>query len=774
MATRQQSQLLTLRVLSGKLLAAPDTAFLLHNVYEDTEDGTLTSVPGLQSYTNENDFYGEDIGSGWVTQTTLKAEVYWSIFHTILPNGFDCVLIHADSYIFKYEGALNAWYRITDKFVFNDDSSKYNTQWVATPNGVIIIPPVGRALFYDGEVCGYLGYNFIPKAPDGLGPRSRHAVDKLYPNSEYPSAGTSPEESLYGVNASIEPYMNSQGYAHDALYNFSTGFAPDFGVCRVGTAITPPGIWSAQGKLLKGSYQVTCQFVDRWGNLSPISAKSNAIVFDEQFSWYGTLTEDAGDVIPDKGIPATADRVKKQIIWTNIPKGPDDTIGRILYRTKDTYNSGDLGLYELVGNASGGTNSYATLPDNMSTIFPDNIPDAWLVSPVLNIVPVPEFRFAVIAFGRLWVGNTRENKGLIRPSLEGLWGTFPANQEIIPDPRGYEVTGLITLNGLLVVFTLNSMFLIQSNVDGNGFISSTLSNNIGCIAPNSIVAMPNNTLIWLSNNGFYSFDGKKIIKISNEIDYFVNRVNVGRVSKSVATYVTGYSSYICYAPFESNEYNSSSFCFNGSTWYSQAQMNVVRGLCETQDHRKYLLACGLENKTEDEENNVFVLNTRKGDAQNTRIETSWINLIQPQSGALQSIYILLRDTLYQRSAKAYIMEDDILNDYILKLIYYTDMDMWQKGEYKFRVSDPLSQQYYFDKDIELDSVMFEMRPQTPIYKRSRLFWLRLDINTVQSSCFKLAFQTNKFLKFMGISFNEIPTGDGLTSLPVVETIGHTT
>jgi len=775
MATRQQSTLLSLRYLSGKLLTAPDTAFLLHNVYEDSEDGTLTSVPDVQSYTNENDFWGNDLPTPWVTQSVLKAQTYWSIFHALLPNGYDCVLIHAGAYIYKYEGARNAWYKIFDNPIISDDSGRYNTQWIATPTGVIIIPPRGQALFYDGEKCGYLGYNIKPKPPEGMGPRSTNAVDKLYEDSQYPHPGAGPTEQIYGkplLSPENKPSMNSDGYAHDGLYNFSTGMMPDFGVGRVGTAVTPPGIWSAQGKLLKGSYQVCVQYVDVWGNLSPVSFRSSPVTFDEQFSWYGTLKKDGDDFVPDVGVPATADRVKKQIIWTNVPTGPENTIGRILYRTKDTYNSGDLNIYELVGNAAGGSDSFATMPDNASVMFPDNIPDAWLINPAMDIVPVPEFRFGVVAFGRFWIGNTIENKGLIRPSIEGLWGTFRANEEIVPDPRGYEITGMKSISGQLLVFTAKSIFLLKFNEQGNDFITITLSNNIGCVAPDSLVILPDNQLIWLSDNGFYSWDSNKITKISGDIDYFTRRINTGRIAKAVATFSNDYSAYVCYVPYEGSTHNNMAFVYNGKNWSSQSQLDIVTGICETQDNRKYLLACGYNNKSLADGSNVYVLNTAKGTSKTTIIETGWINLINPTTNSIQTIYVLVRDTLYQEDAIPFIA-DVTISDYMVSMEYYVNMDMDKKGTARFRVSSPSENQQYFNKRIQSYFALSEMYPKEIIYKRSRLFWLKVDILAPQANSFKLKFSTTKYLKFMGISFNAIPTGDGLTDLPVVSAFGGT-
>ena len=131
-----------------------------------------------------------------------------------------------------------------------------------------------------------------------------------------------------------------------------------------------------------------------------------------------------------------------QVAWTGVPTGPDHCVGRIIYRTKDLVNSGDIKFYELPLNAASVATGFATLPDNVTTVYPDNIPDSFLALPIQEFVPVPKFKLCQIAFGRLWIGNIEGSEGMIRPSMPGQWGTFKKNEELYPDPAGGEITGM--------------------------------------------------------------------------------------------------------------------------------------------------------------------------------------------------------------------------------------------------------------------------------------------------------------------------------------------
>ena len=184
----------------------------------------------------------------------------------------------------------------------------------------------------------------------------------------------------------------------------------------------------------------------------------------------------------------------KQVIWCGLDDGPDGTVGKILARSKDERHSGTLDLFELPSGAQEGSLAFATIPDNITTSFPDNIPDSWLVKPVDDVIGVRPFKLYKLAFGRGFAANYDDDPGLLRWTKITRWGTFLRHDFMYPDPRGAEITGLHPVEGGLLVFTESSTFLVAVSNDGQGFKSQTLHTSVGCSAPSSIKTTPRGPL----------------------------------------------------------------------------------------------------------------------------------------------------------------------------------------------------------------------------------------------------------------------------------------
>ena len=592
------------RIASGKLFLPGEVASRLENMVP-TEEGTLRSVVGPAPYVPKKTApYGAPASADIPASgaSIVYGNAMRGIHHCLLRGGEkEVLLLHTADEIWSFQGWAHytgvAWKKIVGPTptgtplrimpLPKDTRPRFPTQFVTTPSGVVIIPQDARALFYDGLTIYTLGYDQTPGPPTPRGPSSQW----------YEHIATSVQ---YG-NITGNNFQNNEGYAHDALWGFNASGHETFKYGRVGTTLQSGASndWSdvsgaiqqtdlGSAWLEPGVWRCAVQFVDRWGNLSPLSGESAEVRFARQAS-FGLLT--AGP--PAEVVPIEAERVRKHIAWTDVPVGPPGTVGRILYRSKDRVNSGTLDLFMLPLNSTVSTDAFTTLPDNVTTTYPDNIPDFWLTQTPVRPVPVTNFRLGALAMGRFWAANFDTAPGLVRPSMAGRWGTFLEDEEIYPDPSGGELTGLVTVSNGLLVFTRTSTYRIEPYYDGPGFRTLSLSHSVGCVAPSSAATLADGRSIWMARDGFYSYDGTTIKHISEELDSDWRRHNTARNPQAVATVSDQKRLYRCWVARDGSPDNTWCYEYDGMGWRAQPKLvDSAAAVCTTQDHRSYTLVAG--------------------------------------------------------------------------------------------------------------------------------------------------------------------------------------
>jgi hypothetical protein len=555
------------------------------------------------------------------------------VFHCKLRGGQrDVLLVHSGDQIWEFEGWNRAYRRLIspsvgqlDAALPDDNRPQWPTQFEATPTGVVIVPAVGRAYFYDGRVVAPLGFAERPAAPVMRGPEA--------------SSSTTP---------------NDVGYAHDR--NPNDAWTPPgnqtcmlFGFPRIGTVESPfEANEDHAGQLLDGRWQGAVQWVDAWGNLSPVSPRSNTVEIRRQKSSAGATLD-------------TVDLYRKQFLWTGIECGPPGTRARILYRTQDMLHAGTQKLYEMPLDASPSATAFATMPDNESNIFPDNTPDSWLLVEAPNIVPVPEFRLCRAAFGRLFIANTAGDPGLVRWSLPGQWGTFAQGDEDYPDSSGAEITGLWRVPQGLLAFTTSSTFFIGPNDQGDGFRSHTLHAHAGCVAPSSIGTLLDGRVVWLGEQGFYQWDGQNIQRISDPIGEDLRAFTRGRLVQATAAVDPRSGEYRCWLPYNGSSDNNICFTFDGFNWRRRTDVKAA-AVCVTRDERQYMLAAGkVTDATGTEKNGLWVLDhateTFKPQRNVAVMETIWLGSeASLDRGSTWEFWLMLREE-QQRGLKVEVMRD---------------------------------------------------------------------------------------------------------------------
>lgn len=506
--------------------------------FKVTDEGTVKTITGPCPYE-------VDRGSGY-----QKLGTPHGLFHAGLLGGVaDMLLLRAGTQLYRHAGWNRNWESILTG-LDNDDRPGYPDQFVVLSDKIIWTNGVDRAqvITHDGMVTP-LGFDVAPGAPTVLSPG-------VVP-SEYRSTS----------------YANSTGYSWPG---------------RIGTI--GDVLDGQHGSILAGTWYYFIQYEDIHGNLSPLSAASNSaaiatIQADPFWNAEGTGFLSGGDDdatitegIPDDGQGTELDDLARQFMVQLGGTGPDHTVAMRVYRTPDARHVGtEPRLLIRVGG-----NEQLSVPDAMA--------DSELGPKGIQMAAVPVFQTMCTHQGCLIIANTPGDPGIVRRSQVGFPGTFPETDWVYPDSGGSEVTAVTSHGGVLLAFTESSVYSLEV------FDSPRpLAQGIGCVAPRSIKAMPDGTLIWLGRDGFYGMRGMQIMRLSGPIDRTVrNYINRGRVRLAVATLDWASGEYRCAVAPAGESQQRFIFCFDGQHWRRQQLGIDIRDMCTTDDWRLYTLIAGRE------------------------------------------------------------------------------------------------------------------------------------------------------------------------------------
>jgi len=695
---------LILRGESNLLISAADLADRIENLVA-TREGTLRSVEGPAPFL----YIPEQGDKGF---PTIYSDQMYGVYHTLLQAGsVDLLLVHSGSNIYSFQGwktpsGADAPFKIVvgssgalvTQELESTDVPQFPTQFETTPKGVVIVPQnEARAVFYNGITALPLGYDSVPPAAVGHGPE------------------TSDPETAGNINA--------DGYGVSRMAGGYT-LHSDFGYGRLGTVESRSDV-GLGARLFSGIYQCSYQWIDAFGNLSPIAPRSNEVRFLEQQT---------------KEVIDAPEMTQKHVLWSNIATGPTGTLGRILSRTKDTLNSGTQKLFIVPGNVGYGVyGAFATLPDNSAIKWPDNVPDAWILAEPRDAMVVPVFKLCRLALGVLWIANTSDDPGVLIPSMPGRYGTFLQNTEIFPDPSGGEITGLWSTPSGLLVFTAASTFLLTPGADGTGFRVITLNANAGCLGPSSIASLPTGVVIWLGREGFYGFDGEGISLISEHIRRETDRINPVRAKGAVAIFDPNTNEYRCWAPLDGSRINNSCFVFDGAGWRTRRKESL-QSVCVTRDHRKYGIGGGRVVRSDGTTTSgLWVLDRSVGHyplkQTTSAVETVWISWGKSKDKrTIKTVYLALRET-YTGSVKVSV---------------YRDWRMKATPEYEDTETGTL----YLEEDAA--PTWGQVSWDGFSWNRRRPFWKRVDINVPACEVYKIRIESKYPFEFIGMTVDEEP------------------
>ena len=754
-----------LRVESGRLIAPNEVASKIENMYL-TDTGSLRSVQGPATYqptypvaaTADPDPGLDFARSAGVYHCLLQSGerdvLLWHVVYQGSPTLFSVIQEHKGWDVnagAPYGTTLLAPSGVTA--LVNADleislRAQFPTQFESTPDGVVIVPQGGIAYFYDGDVIAPLGFPEKPGAPSGEGP-----ITTGLPTTPG-TTGRAP---------------NNFGYAHRGtdyttplIYYSGTGASQSiplpypFGKCNIGTTtfsdvISPATGGGVVGKntyggvLRAGNWKCAVQFIDRWGNLSALSPPSGGVSLEKMENADGESSFKYADFLP-------IDNLKYQFLWSGIDTGPNHCVGRILCRTKDLLNSGDSKYYELPSNFGGGFFEFSTIPDNITSSFPDDVPDSALITEALEYVPVPEFKVCRVAFSRLWIANFKNQPGAVRYSVVGKWGTFEKDSLVFPDPTGDEVTGLWPTDQGLLVFTASSTFLFTLNSDGDGFRAATLNTTIGCVAPSSLQTMRNGQTVWLGGKGFYGYSGTTLDLLSTIIQPTINKINAARSRQAVSAIDHEMDEYRCWVPTDGSTTNNLCLVYDGEGWRQRTDVKAT-SVCVTKDHRNYMLAVGEVAKSGGTDHSLWLLDRQalsytRASARDSVVQTAWLRAIQSRRrSTLLTVYIWMRAT------KKGDLTVEAYRDWRESPIIETTAAATNPPKL-YSEEDPPS---FWDETVA--------GATGAAWVRRRPFWVKVDFHMPSCEVFKLKFKHPGDWEFVGMLFEDRDVHGGGVQVP---------
>jgi hypothetical protein len=218
----------------------------------------------------------------------------------------------------------------------------------------------------------------------------------------------------------------------------------------------------------------------------------------------------------------------KKVNLTSVPIGGYGVTARKIYR-----DNGD-GVYVLIG----------IITDNVATTFSDTLNAGGTPLPDDNGLP-PSFTLITQYLDKLFCAGVSGDPYTLFFSDTGLPDIFPSSNYVTCNQED-PITGMVVYLDRLVVFNRRSMGQLLGKTSDD-FRYSDIQSSVGCVDNRSIqirVIEGVPVLVWLSDRGFYAYNGNSVVYISDKIEDLVNLniqqsvIQKGRVSQSDYTTFT--------------------------------------------------------------------------------------------------------------------------------------------------------------------------------------------------------------------------------------------
>ena len=283
--------------------------------------------------------------------------------------------------------------------------------------------------------------------------------------------------------------------------------------------------------------------------------------------------------------------------YVELPIGGDHVVARRVYRTQNLINTS--GEPFVKGDAE--NFFYLTdIADNTSEIFVDYKPDVELGGVLVDTDygPWPTGASLIATFkNTMFVAGTPS--GRVHFSRPGFPEVFPeANTFDIGNKVSGATTGFVSTSNALIVFKTRGIFLIKGD-PSSGFYAQTLTWDVGCSSPNSIVGVPGLGVAFLSTDGEVMIlsgalenvgTQTRVMRLSTPIPDEVERINKAAIVNAYGAINRRDGEYWLAVPTIGNTRNNRILCYHFEVGqWSTKESFPVACMTETGDHRNYLL-----------------------------------------------------------------------------------------------------------------------------------------------------------------------------------------
>ena len=255
------------------------------------------------------------------------------------------------------------------------------------------------------------------------------------------------------------------------------------------------------------------------------------------------------------GLPSDAEG-HRHAVGLRLPLGPEGTVARKLYRTKNYSNDyvyqGDTTLY-----------SVDVIRNNAEELFFDAVRTGDLNQPRPELatgpLPAPRARFSGLYGGCLWLDGGIDDGLSLYFSAPGLIEQFGATNFVQLSSEGGAITGLFGSYTNLLVFRERGIDVVTGDY-ASGFQVSTISNSVTCLSPHTIAAVPGLGVVFLGVDGVYGLTGgieggaiADLVNLTLGQDELLQQVTPDCMPKAVAVFSASERQYQLYVPTQGSD-----------------------------------------------------------------------------------------------------------------------------------------------------------------------------------------------------------------------------
>ena len=480
------------------------------------------------------------------------------------------------------------------------------------------------------------------------------------------------------------------------------------------------------------SYSYKVSFVNEAGSESPLSQASNVIEYTAQSVTRGSAS----------GVPSTG-------FIVDIPRGPNGTLARRIYRTKN----GGITYFFLT-----------QLNENGSNTITDFAPDSQLgaEAPALTdsvLMPSPACKFTATFKNCLFIDGGEMDPTRLYFSNPLQPDTFSAFDFFEVGTReGGDITGLAPYYNSLLVFRENAIDLVRGSA--GTFELIPFIQGVGTLSPQSIVPIPNLGMSFLSQDGVYllkgGFDGGadlQLTKLSLPIQEFFDRASRDRLPVAVGAYSQKWRELHYYLTLDGQTFNNIGLVYHvdNSTWSTRTGFPVKsittdkdgNFVCGYDENNVYSGYSGSQTTGMPAKGGLFVItgcrrqgyvfaniipNVEEGPGIDAKFRSSWIDFNYPaQKKHVKYLYLHALTT----------------GDVNLDVTVYKDRE-WANGitspTIVMQRADHPDQPVYADERYVFGKVNWQDKLLTQI---------RVDVANLSCSEFAWEFETSDRIEFIG-------------------------